>query len=222
MEGIDHNTSNDDCALLATRDYQERLFHFNNPTEIVPGLLWLGGMRNAGSHIQDLEIQHVLNMAAVPDQNAGCGVDPYESASLGPTVRYKGIECYDVPSYPIDRHFEETYTFIRQAIEKKQRVYVHCVAGISRSVSIVVAYLMRTNFWTLETALQFVRCRRTSVCPNDGFMRVLRAYEQQLMDDGILRRPPSRPVRQYVCRGFDDHGAYATGGGAYDSISCYD
>ena len=37
---------------------------------------------------------------------------------------------------------------------------VHCFAGLSRSASLVCAYLMRENRWTYEQSLDFVRAAR--------------------------------------------------------------
>ncbi len=44
---------------------------------------------------------------------------------------------------PIKQHFDEVCGFIRRAIEGKGRVLVHCAAGISRSSTLTLAYLMR-------------------------------------------------------------------------------
>lgn len=55
-------------------------------------------------------------------------------------------------------------------------VYVHCYAGVSRSVTIVVAYLMNCWKWNLKTALAFVQTKRIVAKPNDGFMEQLKKY----------------------------------------------
>lgn len=43
------------------------------------------------------------------------------------------------------------------------RVLVHCVKGVSRSASVVVAYLMKTQQWGFDQALEYVRARRPQV-----------------------------------------------------------
>jgi protein-tyrosine phosphatase len=55
-------------------------------------------------------------------------------------------------------------------------VYVHCYAGVSRSVTIVVAYLMNCCKWNLKTALAFVQTKRIVAKPNDGFIEQLKKY----------------------------------------------
>ncbi len=53
-------------------------------------------------------------------------------------------------------------------------------AGISRSTSCVIAYLMKERGFEFWNALNFVRSRRSIICPNMGFMRQLQEYEKTL------------------------------------------
>lgn len=61
-------------------------------------------------------------------------------------------------------------------------VFVHCYAGVSRSVTIVVAYLMKYWGWNVDTAISFVQAKRVVAKPNDGFMEQLRKYEKNQID----------------------------------------
>ena len=49
--------------------------------------------------------------------------------------------------------------------------------GKSRSASVVLAYLMQKNSWSLERALKKVRARRECVAPHEGFLAQLKLYE---------------------------------------------
>lgn len=51
-----------------------------------------------------------------------------------------------------------------------KQVLVNCFAGISRSATIVIAYLMYKNKWGLEDAVSFVRTKRYFINPNYGFL----------------------------------------------------
>lgn len=71
---------------------------------------------------------------------------------------------------------------------------MHCLAGISRSVTVTVAYLMQKRRWSLNDAYDFVKQRKTNVSPNFNFMGQLLDFEKTLgvaevNDDGSV--PPS-------------------------------
>ena len=63
---------------------------------------------------------------------------------------------------------------------------MHCRAGQSRSVTVVLAYLMRTLGWTLTRAYSYVQRRRPSMSPNLGFMGQLTQYEVVLRHVGTV------------------------------------
>ncbi len=58
-------------------------------------------------------------------------------------------------------------------------VYVHCMMGRSRSATVVAAYLMHTLRWNLARTLQYMTERRPVVCPNIGFISVLKGLEKK-------------------------------------------
>lgn len=51
--------------------------------------------------------------------------------------------------------------------------YVHCRAGKSRSVTVVLAYLIHSHRWALNKAYAYVLERRKGISPNIGFMSEL-------------------------------------------------
>ncbi|KAI5120317.1 hypothetical protein M0805_000377 [Coniferiporia weirii] len=63
----------------------------------------------------------------------------------------------------------------RASIEK-HKVLVHCVMGISRSTTVVCAYLMSTRRMSPAAALLFVKRRRAQAHPNYGFRRQLAIF----------------------------------------------
>lgn len=69
------------------------------------------------------------------------------------------------------------YHFINDAISKKNKVLVHCMAGISRSVSLVIYYFMKKYFWSYEQAIYVVKYKRTIANPNCSFKNQLRLYQ---------------------------------------------
>lgn len=70
---------------------------------------------------------------------------------------------------------------IHEAITKRQaHVLVHCVAGVSRSATIVIAYLMKVRRLDLKSAFNYCYNLRPIIRPNNGFMVQLINYEYQL------------------------------------------
>ena len=50
---------------------------------------------------------------------------------------------------------------------------MHCFGGISRSATIVIAYMMKKEMMNLEEAFNYVKERRDIINPNDGFIKKL-------------------------------------------------
>jgi Dual specificity phosphatase, catalytic domain len=59
-------------------------------------------------------------------------------------------------------------------------VYVHCMAGVSRSGMVMAAYFMKREGWSCDRALDFLQDRRPGVRPNPAFMDLLLEWDQRL------------------------------------------
>jgi len=82
----------------------------------------------------------------------------------------------------ITPHLDDTTAFIREALEgdPENKILVHCVMGISRSATVVCAYLIAEKGMNAPAAINFVRERRPIICPNVGFQRQLGEYAVKL------------------------------------------
>jgi dual specificity MAP kinase phosphatase len=69
-----------------------------------------------------------------------------------------------------------------EARNSDKGVLVHCLAGISRSVTITVAYLMHKCSLSLNDAFNLVRSRKSNVAPNFHFMQQLHCFEAELRE----------------------------------------
>lgn len=92
-------------------------------------------------------------------------------------IKYKYIYINDNKHENISAFLDESLAFIKQ---DKQNVFVHCSAGVSRSVSIIIAYLIKEKKMTYDTALHCIRMIRPIANPNSGFVSQLKAYELKL------------------------------------------
>ena len=74
---------------------------------------------------------------------------------------------------------------------------MHCMMGISRSATIVIAYLMLKKDMSIMDAVAMVRGKR-EVFPNDGFLKQLCILDQDLYvqkhGDGEVHNGYTNPV----------------------------
>lgn len=82
---------------------------------------------------------------------------------------YKCYEVLDMPQQNLMTTFGSAIEFIIQARKKGGTVLVHCYAGISRSATIVIAYLMSDQGMSLPNAFKLVKGKRIVAFPNPGF-----------------------------------------------------
>eukprot|EP00347_Sterkiella_histriomuscorum_P001470 403371914 len=113
-------------------------------------------------------ITHILQVAA--------GFQPFFPGQF----KYKVINVLDMPFENLGRYFQSGINFIKQAIASGGSVLVHCYAGISRSASIVIAYLMQEMEMPMYNAMTFTRQRRPIIFPNPGFQKQLIDFEKSL------------------------------------------
>ncbi|CAI4232360.1 unnamed protein product [Auanema sp. JU1783] len=118
--------------------------------------------------LKKLKITHVLNVAT--------GIPNFFPNEF----TYKLIEAFDLPSMRLIDYFDEAAEYIQRAINAGGKVFVHCNAGISRSSTLVLAYMMKVRGFKLEAALEAVRKNRKIAKPNPGFMQQLLTYEDQI------------------------------------------
>lgn len=82
---------------------------------------------------------------------------------------YLVVEVRDRPHIQISEQFQRCTDFIKEAKKSGGKVLVHCLKGISRSATIVCAYLITEVKQTPSQALAYVKARRAVVNPNIGF-----------------------------------------------------
>lgn len=97
---------------------------------------------------------------------------------------YMTVEVWDLPedAEKLAAAWEDTFAFITQGKRNQGKVFVHCRAGISRSATVCLAYLMQEKGLSLENAKHMVREVRPQINPNQGFEEQLRKFEQRLRE----------------------------------------
>ncbi|KAK0446924.1 protein-tyrosine phosphatase-like protein [Armillaria borealis] len=113
--------------------------------------------------------------------------DPHIPRCIPETNKLR-IQITDRPDVDILIHLERTTEFLRLALEEPtNKVLVHCFQGVSRSATVVCAYLTSTGM-TAKEAVKFVKSKRGIVQPNTGFTRQLEIYAKRYANVSQPRR----------------------------------
>lgn len=90
-----------------------------------------------------------------------------------PDIIYKFIDCLDLPECDLQTILSKCIPFIKAAIEHQSKILVHCNAGVSRSATVVIAYLMLIENFSYIEAYNCVKNSRNCINPNAGFIKQL-------------------------------------------------
>uniref|UniRef100_A0A1I8AHL8 Dual specificity protein phosphatase 14 n=1 Tax=Steinernema glaseri TaxID=37863 RepID=A0A1I8AHL8_9BILA len=97
-----------------------------------------------------------------------------------PGIDYLKIRVEDNPNARLDHYFDMVADKIRSVKERGGKTLVHCVAGVSRSASLCIVYLVKYERMTLRQAYHYVKAARPIVRPNVGFWRQMVDFEKRL------------------------------------------
>ncbi|RUS90772.1 hypothetical protein EGW08_001483 [Elysia chlorotica] len=98
-----------------------------------------------------------------------------------PNLESVQIQVDDSPTARLGLYFDRCADKIHEVDRRGGRTLVHCVAGVSRSASICLAYLMKYHRMPLAQAYRHVKRRRPVIQPNIGFWRQLIEFERRVL-----------------------------------------
>jgi hypothetical protein len=149
--------------------------------EIVDGLL-LGPVEVAFNveRCLELNVTHVLDLSGANFQAPEC-------------ISLKRVALKDEVDADLLAVLDDCVGFIAAAlaqpaieedsldrlVARRRSVLVVCAMGISRSASVVAAFLIKHLNMTRDEALALVASKRPQVSPNEGFLRQLLEFESQ-------------------------------------------
>jgi len=154
-------------AFLGYSDPMSNLDRDDLPDRIMEGLYL--GSHQAAMNLQALKernITHIITAARALSM-------PYRN-----DFKYKYLDLLDWEEEDIYIHFDSCIEFIEEG-RKSGGVLVHCAAGVSRSATITIAYLMKTCGYCYADARNYVQARRW-IYPNSGFVRHLIRWEKAI------------------------------------------
>jgi len=146
-------------------------------SQILP-FLYLGNERDAkdGCFLRSHHITHILNVTShVPNH--------FENEA----VVYKRLAVTDSCHQNLNQYFSEVFDFIDACRKSGGRVLVHCQAGVSRSATVTIAYLMKKSLLSMTDAYRYLKTKRDIIAPNFNFMGQLMEFEQVLNSGKVMR-----------------------------------
>ncbi|CAB1322251.1 unnamed protein product [Coregonus sp. 'balchen'] len=133
------------------------------------------GDQDSATNVRQLANHRVTHVLNANHSKRRDGVETY----LGMNIKYFGIEAHDSCNFDISVNFQTAADFIHRALSEGGIVLVHCAVGVSRSATLVLAYLMLRQNLTLVDAICAVKDNR-GVIPNRGFLRQLINLDSKL------------------------------------------
>ncbi|KAF9320469.1 hypothetical protein BG003_006066 [Podila horticola] len=161
------------------------------PVRVLPHL-YLGAEHNASdlTTLSKLGITSVLNVALeitrdgeqeIKNKNDHKNVT---STNLSSSVFRHGVEYKNLSwshsQHNIQHDFSAAFEFVDQSVAQGGKVLVHCQLGVSRSASLVIAYVMRAQGMGLSEAYDYVKQLSAVISPNMTLMYQLAEFEKSL------------------------------------------
>jgi len=143
----------------------------NFPTPITNNIV-LGSEADA-NNLQYYEQFNITQVLTIIDKDFQL---PADITSRG--VVHKLFQLPDSGNSNILEHFEEANQFL--AKNTTGSTLIHCHAGISRSATITIAYLMKIHRLNLDQCFSMVKNKRPAIAPNFGFLGQLQRYQEIL------------------------------------------
>jgi len=119
---------------LQPRDAQLKKPKYQFPSMIIDDFLYHGTIEQARNVnlLETLNIRHIINISDIRLRQ-----------DIVNKYKVLWIDLQDDVDVNIREHFDRTNEFLHTCRSKNQRVLVHCRKGVSRSSSIVLAYLLK-------------------------------------------------------------------------------
>ncbi|XP_016980253.2 dual specificity protein phosphatase 18 [Drosophila rhopaloa] len=168
---VNENVENENRQNKLNAPKAEDNTPFPGLSRLTPSLILCGAAAVVPTYMDKLGVSCVINVAPeLPDTPLPSQKNPL----------YLRINAQDRSEVDLSKYFDEVADLIEEVRLSGGCSLIHCVAGVSRSASLCLAYLMKHARMSLREAYKHVQSIRPQVRPNSGFFQQLRRYEQEL------------------------------------------
>ncbi|KAG1664960.1 Dual specificity protein phosphatase 16 [Nymphon striatum] len=146
------------------------------PTKILP-FVYLGSQNDALNEeiVQQYNITYELNVST------SCPKPDFIADN-----QFMRIPVNDNYSEKLIPFFPHAFQFLDRVRESNACVLIHCLAGISRSATVAIAYVMKHLRMSSDDAYRYVKSKRSTISPNFNFLGQLLEFEKQLKSLNFL------------------------------------
>lgn len=137
------------------------------------------------------EIDEIIPNVFISDFASACETDKLQKIGITHIItvvigidemypkifNYMIINICDRKHVQIYDYFDDSSNFIKKALDNNGKVLIHCQKGISRSATILCAYLIKYKNFTTDNAIKLLKEKRKCISPNIGFIEQLKKYE---------------------------------------------
>jgi len=174
--------------LPSALEAQKENMTYPSMSEIEPGL-FLGNLKSC-YYRPLLETNGINAIVSLTNTNLPAWASTRQYI---PEDRHKWLLCQDSSTQDLLIHMDHVCEFIDRMLQSESpgAVLVHCKYGVSRSPTIVIAYLMRKRGLKFEDALAMVKEKR-KVRPSANFVKQLQIWEQvghEIWEDSETKVP---------------------------------
>ena len=162
---VDKSKYYDIYKTLSKSNYD--VYHIS---EIIPNKLYLGPYEVNPLELSKLGITHIVS--------CGFGLNTGKFNSF----IVKQYDILDSPNQDITPILIDSCDYIRKLLKNSIKVYVYCLAGISRSASVVIGYIGKNgrtingSYPSFLDSYNYVYSKRSAIHPNESFCYQLIKY----------------------------------------------
>ncbi|XP_055629681.1 dual specificity protein phosphatase 18-like [Toxorhynchites rutilus septentrionalis] len=175
-------------STVASSSGSSSLFSISGVSKLLKNLYLCGGSAASVPMMKQLGVSLVINAtteAELPNTPLPCDE----------TTGYLRVPVKDNREEDLERYFDQIADRIEQEYQRDGVILVHCVAGVSRSASLCLAYLIKYHQMSLKDAYNHVKTKRPQIRPNVAFVKQLMEYE--------FKQHGTRSVSMVYCHALD-------------------
>jgi len=140
--------------------YDCQICHYNMITDLV-------AVGDCESSYKDFDI--IVNLFG---EDNGCNLNDINIKEFNGKKIYN-VGLIDKPEYKNNALYLLISIIPKLYHEKDKKILFHCYAGVSRSATFAIAYLMVVKKLSMNDAYDFVKSKRSIIQPNNGFIKTL-------------------------------------------------